>query len=590
MARKANKSTPAAKQSKSATESSRQAETSASASTSTSSKAPVAKPKSIFSKVIDIRAQRTLQLVLLAALSAPLSQLNLSPVYGAIPAGLYHRYGVIASFLLAVGIRGYLPKGISRWIATFSFWIPTFQFVLFQLSSSLGNPSGPLITELLTCYPLIISSVYLAIEYFDDLCYEGAQTSTVNTVPAMGLFVLFTVLQRAAKSTIASFSGPGFLRSRVGLQLIIGMLYAMVIPKSLVWPAFPSVIITMVANPHCSLTKTTEVLNNTLALYDYTLLERQESITGYISVLEDNQKGFRVMRCDHSLLGGEWQVASPGAAANKVGDPIYSIFTMLEAVRLVQPSSPSLEKTALNIGLGVGTAPSAMIAHGINTTILEIDPVVHEFAVKYFNLPHNHSYYIGDAVAIVDSSVANAQSKPNTSEADSYDYIIHDVFTGGAEPVELFTVEFLSGLHLLLKPDGVIAINYAGDLSMPSASIVYRTVTTVFPSCRAFREEEAPAAGGTKHNDDFTNMVFFCRKTNIPVNFRQPVEADFLGSRFRREYLVPKHEIPASVFEKEGSILRKGRTKELEKWQAKSAIGHWRVMRTVLPDAVWINW
>lgn len=587
MAKKPNKSATAAKQSRSSTEPSRQA--GASSKDPGVTAAGSSKTQSIFSKLLDFRVQRGFQLILLAALSASLSQLNLSPVYGAIPAGVYHRYGLTASFLIAVAIRGYLPKAISRWIATFSFWIPSIQFMLFQLSSSLGNPYGPLVTELLTCYPLIIASICTAVGFFDDLLNVGAETSLNDTVPAMGLFMLFTLLQRAAKSTISSFSGPGFLRSRIGLQLIVGMLYAMVIPKSLVWPAFPSVIITMVANPHCTLTKTTEVLNNTLALYDYTILERKESITGYISVLEDNQKGFRAMRCDHSLLGGEWKVPIVEGVAKKVGDPIYSIFTMLEAVRLVQPASPNLEKTALNIGLGVGTAPSAMIAHGINTTILEIDPVVHEFAVKYFNLPHNHSYYIGDAVAAVDGSVANAQTSPDTSEAESYDYIIHDVFTGGAEPVELFTSEFLSGLHLLLKPDGVIAINYAGDLGMPSASIIYRTITSVFPSCRVFREEEAAAEPNAKQ-DDFTNMVFFCRKTDIPVKFRKPVEADFLGSRFRREYLVPKHEIPSSAFETKGDILRRGKTKELEKWQAKSAIGHWRVMRTVLPDAVWINW
>ncbi|KEF61704.1 uncharacterized protein A1O9_03273 [Exophiala aquamarina CBS 119918] len=585
MAKKSNKSTAAAKQARSSTEPSRQAGASSDEIGVTASSKP---PLSIPSKLLDFRVQRGLQLILLAALSASLSQLNLSPVYGAIPAGVYHRYGLTVSFLIAVVIRGYLPKGLSRWIATFSFWIPSIQFVLFQLSSSLGNPYGPLVTELLTCYPLVITSICTAIGFFDNPLYVGTENLLNDTVPAMGLFVLFALLQRAAKSTINSFSGPGFLRSRIGLQLIVGIFYAMVIPKSLVWPAFPSVIITMVANPHCTLTKTTDVLNNTLALYDYTLLDRKESITGYISVLEDNQKGFRAMRCDHSLLGGEWKVPVVEGAAKKVGDPIYSIFTMLEAVRLVQPASSTLEKTALNIGLGIGTAPSAMIAHGINTTILEIDPVVHEFAVKYFDLPHNHSYYIGDAVAAVDSSVANAQTSPSTSEAESYDYIIHDVFTGGAEPAELFTNEFLSGLHLLLKADGVIAINYAGDLAMPSASIIYRTITSVFPSCRVFREEEA--AEPNTQPDDFTNMVFFCRKTDIPVTFRKPVEADFLGSRFRREYLLPKHEIPSSAFETKVDILRRGKTKELEKWQAKSAIGHWRVMRSVLPDAVWINW
>jgi hypothetical protein len=85
-------------------------------------------------------------------------------------------------------------------------------------------------------------------------------------------------------------------------------------------------------------------------------------------------------------------------------------------------------------------------------------------------------------------------------------------------------------------------------------------------------------------------MVFFCRKQNIPVTFRDPVPADFLGSGARRAFLLPKHEIMPEEFDREGAVLRHGHTKELEKWQARSAIGHWRVMRTVLPDAVWENW
>ncbi len=41
---------------------------------------------------------------------------------------------------------------------------------------------------------------------------------------------------------------------------------------------------------------------------------------------------------------------------------------------------------------------------------------------------------------------------------DRYDFIVHDVFTGGAEPVDLFTHEFIIALKRLLKPDGAIAI------------------------------------------------------------------------------------------------------------------------------------
>ncbi|EXJ80446.1 hypothetical protein A1O1_08591 [Capronia coronata CBS 617.96] len=540
------------------------------------------RPRTIWSILSDLRTQRALQLILLASLYASISQLTLSPVYGAVPAALYHRYGLTASFLLAFALRGYLPPWIAQGITPFCFWIPTIQFLLFQLSAVLGNPLGPVITESLTCYPLVVLSVYVAIQYFDKVNETHLDSRYGDAVPSMGLFMLFTVFQRASKSFISSLAGPGFLRSRIGLQLFIASLYGMVLPRSLLWPSMPAVAFTMVANPHCALSKTTQVLNNTLALYDYTLLERKESVTGYISVLEDNQRGFRVMRCDHSLLGGEWKM-EPSKQRNRrrrVGEPIYAVFTMLEAVRLVEPSSSNMDKTALNIGLGIGTAPSALIAHGINTTILEIDQVVHEFAVKYFALPHNHSYLIGDAVA----AVRNA----NASEADSYDYIIHDVFTGGAEPVELFTAEFMAGLHMLLKPDGVIAINYAGDITMPASSLIYRTITSVFPSCRVFREDEAPAPG-TKA-DDFTNMVIFCRKQAMPITFRKPTHADFLGSGARREFLLPRHEIPLGAFEKSGDVLRSGKTKQLEKWQAQSALGHWRVMRTVLPDVIWENW
>lgn len=103
-------------------------------------------------------------------------------------------------------------------------------------------------------------------------------------------------------------------------------------------------------------------------------------------------------------------------------------------------------------GLGIGTAPASLIAHGVRTTTVEIDPVVHDFATKYFGLPQNHTSVIGDAIEVV-RDMQKAKEMRNT-----YDYIIHDVFTGGAEPIDLFTREFIMGLSDLLTPDGIIAI------------------------------------------------------------------------------------------------------------------------------------
>lgn len=76
--------------------------------------------------------------------------------------------------------------------------------------------------------------------------------------------------------------------------------------------------------------------------------------------------------------------------------------------------------------------------------------MVHQFATDYFHLPRNHTAVIRDAVAFVAETTVSAPK--------SFDYIVHDVFTGGAEPTALFTYEFLKGLEGLMKDEGAIAI------------------------------------------------------------------------------------------------------------------------------------
>lgn len=93
-----------------------------------------------------------------------------------------------------------------------------------------------------------------------------------------------------------------------------------------------------------------------------------------------------------------------------------------------------------------------MIKHGVKTDIVELDPVVYRYALDYFNLDPDHTAYLEDAVGFVD------RESTRVEERKQYDYIIHDVFTGGAVPASLFTQEIFEGLKTLLAPDGVIAI------------------------------------------------------------------------------------------------------------------------------------
>lgn len=92
-------------------------------------------------------------------------------------------------------------------------------------------------------------------------------------------------------------------------------------------------------------------LNTKLRSEGFAIIDRQESVTGYISVVDNAKDGFRVLRCDHSLLGGVW-MRQP--ASSILQEPIYAIFVTLEAVRLAETersrslvSKPAKQQQAL---------------------------------------------------------------------------------------------------------------------------------------------------------------------------------------------------------------------------------------------------
>lgn len=140
----------------------------------------------------------------------------------------------------------------------------------------------------------------------------------------------------------------------------------------------------------------------------------------------------------------------------------------------------------LSRGYGIGTTPTALVHHGIDTTIVEIDPVVYDFASKYFGV----APLAPEKVIIQDAGTYAAHLVEREKQ---YDYVVHDVFTGGAEPVELFTYEFLKDLHDILKPGGVIAV-----VCSPSISPFHSKLTHHSELCR--RHDPPPIPHHSSHH------------------------------------------------------------------------------------------
>ena len=533
----------------------------------------------------------------LAAISSPISQATLAPVFGAIPSAVNHKQAIIATCILGLLLNYVLPKPaagtVGSYLAAWAFWIPVVQMYLFQYSSVLGPVRGPMLLGFLSCHTIIILASYAAAEASETL-HLGARLGRYATpVLATGIGVFhFISFEGLFQNILPGLTTLSQAFTPVKMQLLVATTLTYLYPSKLVLLALPAMIHTFFANPHFDSMRTMEVLNTSLAAHNWTILDRRWSNTGYISVLESLDMQYRVMRCDHSLLGGEWLLTDERRKNEGwvVDESIYSVFEMLEAVRLIENSqqTPDVMARALVVGLGIGTAPKAFLSHGIKTTIVELDPIVHDFATIYFNLPSNHTSIIQDAVGWA--------AETSASYSAIYDYIIHDVFTGGAEPLSLFTEQFLRNLRSLLKPQGAIALNYAGDVHFPLTAKVLNTIDFVFDGqCKIFRDT-LPAGEKAETNEDFTNIIIFCRNSPGPITFRKPTKGDLLGSKSREHYMLPdpQLEIPfsnaADRRDLKSESLQQGEEGRWSRQQADSAIKHWHVMRKVMPDPVWELW
>lgn len=127
-------------------------------------------------------------------------------------------------------------------------------------------------------------------------------------------------------------------------MLLVSLVLMSLLPtRWLTWALIPT-LHTILWNPHSTISLPTQRLNNLLVQQNFFLVARQESLTGYLSVLENVQHGYRLMRCDHSILGGNW-IAGVGSwpggenssiEVGRLAEPVYAAFVMLEAIRLVR--------------------------------------------------------------------------------------------------------------------------------------------------------------------------------------------------------------------------------------------------------------
>lgn len=289
---------------------------------------------------------KSLVLIALVAVYANVSELTLSPVYGSIPASLWHNWVIMAAVFVGWSCNLHLgrlvPIRLAYLLPVVAFYIPLAQFYLFKISATLTAYQGPFITELLTIVPLAILSVACTANYL-----EGADLSILpgfirDAAPGITSYSYYKFVESASAKFLGQHIGENVFQTRIVLETILAGSYALFAPSKYLVLALPALLHTAFLNTHVMTPMAAQSLNSTLLANKWSLLERKESLTGYISVADNLDTGYRVMRADHSLLGGEW-VRYKGV---RVAEPIYGVFTMLEAVRLVETPEPIVDADA----------------------------------------------------------------------------------------------------------------------------------------------------------------------------------------------------------------------------------------------------
>ncbi len=289
----------------------------------------------------------------------------------------------------------------------------------------------------------------------------------------------------------------------------------------------------------------------------FSIVDKSQSLLGLVEVIVDENRGVRFLRSDHSILG---------AAFEQSKAPAFGFVHLLAAVRFLKADA----KTCLNIGLGTGAVPLALERHGIKVDVVEIDPAVVHFTQKYFDFSVTGDIHVHDARAFLQRTTHR------------YDFVVHDTFTGGTTPEHLLSLEVLRRIHALLRPGGVVALNFVGYYAGAEAEATFavaRTMRAAFRHVRAYRDSAPDPA------KPVGNVIFFA--SDSPLQFSVPSSAIFdseiTAGLVRGTAAWPVlDQVPA------GPIITDARN-PLARLQLPIAEQHFVAMNELLPLQVWLN-
>lgn len=330
----------------------------------------VSAKRGIVSQILPLLAK-----LLVLSFVSYISQIILSPIYGSTGTSLHHSnvtftISTSTSLFTFLGFFSLdsLPAHNSKTLGIILIASPLLLPALFTYSSQWGPVWGPVLTQAVLTWPAVAIVTHDISKYILKTIgiWEIRHSIALPAFLALSTSIGITVFLHFSEQFLYfEYVHPwiGIYWSRFSSLLYLGLATLLIdnIPSGIKSPRareqwytlfityatfLPFVIIAM-NRGHVQSSLSPGLLARLPS--EYTYLARRESITGMISVVENSEKGFRVLKCDHSLLGGVWygikynELAAQGIPPEELdqrtleeAESVYTAFLVQEAVRLVK--------------------------------------------------------------------------------------------------------------------------------------------------------------------------------------------------------------------------------------------------------------
>ena len=364
----------------------------------------------------------------------------------------------------------------SAWIGLVAVYGPP----LLLMGMKLGAVAGPILVALVLLGPpliLLSTSVPLAIGII-DIQQQGKIKASVI---AGNLFALSTVGSIFGALLTAYWFLPQFGVGRSLFIVSLGLL-VLAVPeftnKSVHKTAVSLILILLFSKLVISPPELKSGLE---------FLDRRATPYGQVDVIADHRDNSRILLLDgasqNHVTGTTWDesrfeyiniVQSKALRMARRTVPEKDSFLGFELGSAKAPATLSQgPRKALILGLGAGILSKKLRQVGYQVECVELDPNVLEIAEDFFAFEQgvDSKVHISEARAFL--------TKTSNEGKEKWDLIVVDLAGGGIHPDHVYTREAYQTMQDLLKPDGVIMVNFVSYVAPPHNQVVMHSAATL---------------------------------------------------------------------------------------------------------------